>query len=343
MNALDLDVALRAYVPAFEQVGSPLPAQITLTNIGEARKATGLTWEPHVEPQYRVLGGTPAQPLRHYEEVPGYKYVTRGPGGPILDSAHDTYRLFSNQEVFEVAETLGMAAVELGQQVRFVAGGELAGGRKVFLLADLGAREIKGDPSPHVRFLGMVSSHDGTAALKVLGTDLRWKCTNMIRAAELRAAANGTAFAFRHTAKIARRLADSQKAITAALLQHEAIETETRALLDVRVRPAQMREWIGQYALARVIAKGNPLRRDQAAASPQRAHALGLVENELTAIIASPTCDGIRDTGYAAIAAAAEYLDNVRPANTPDARFARTMLNTEPGKLLALDVLRDIL
>lgn len=344
-SSTDLDIGLRAYVPAFEQIGAPTPAIITASNIAEARRATGLTWEPAAEPQFRrrLAGGTALEPLHEYSRVDGLKYVTRDPGGPVLGSAKSTYTLFSNAELFAVAEAIGVAALHAGRAVRFVSGGELDGGRKVFLLADLGVTEIPGDPSPHVRYMTLLSSHDGSGAVKVLGTDMRWFCTNALRAVELAAAATGAAFSFRHTAKLTRRLADAQKAITAALVQHDSIETVTRELLTRKVSTAQASQFLSQYALARVVSKGNPQRAAQAALSPQRAYAVAAVEAELRRVYASTTCDGIRDTAYGPLAAVVEYLDNTRRAAGPDARFTRTMIATEPGKVLAHRILHSLL
>jgi phage/plasmid-like protein (TIGR03299 family) len=340
----DLDVALRAYVPAFEQAGRAIPATITATNISKVRKTAGLDWEPVIESQYRRRPGPSGDPFDGYfEEVPEYKYVTRGEGGPIIKSANASYPLFSNGELFEVAEAIGIAGIDLGREVRFVAGGELYGGKKVYLLADLGVTEIKGDPSPHVRTALLLSGHDGSAALKVIGTSLRFRCTNAIRAAELDAKAAGTAFTFRHTSRMAARIADAQTAIKAAMFQHDLIEKTTRELLAVKVTKARATAYLSQFALAQVISKSDPQRASQAAESHQRRHAVAGVDRELRAIFASPTCDGIRGTAYGPFAAAIEYLDNARDASGPDARFKRTMIEKERGKVLALNTLRGVL
>lgn len=342
MMSLDLDVALRAYVPPWEPISKPLPPKITLTNISKARKATGLDWEPHTEPQYRRMRHDGLPGSGHaFEEVPEHKYVTKGSGGPILDSAHADYHLFSNQEVFEIAEAVGTAALSIGRDVRFVAGGELAGGKRVFLLADLGVTELPGDPSPHVRYMGMLSSHDGTAALKVFGTNMRWSCTNMIRAAELDARQAGVAFSFRHSSRIAARVAKSQQAITATLLQHDAIEQTSRELLAQRITAGQASEFISQYALARVISKS--AKPDAAADNPRRLNATMFAEGELRQILASPTCAGITGNAYGLLAAAVEFNDHRREVKSADAYFTRTMVARERGKNLAIDVLRSVL
>lgn len=332
----ELDVALRAYVPAYEQVGARLPDVIT--NISAARQATGLTWEPATEPQYRIRRLGPG--MESAEIVAGLKYVTRGEGGPVLGSVKARYQLFGNGELFEVAEALGLAATDEGHEVRFLAGGETDGGRKVYLLADLGTVDIPGDPSPHNRFVTLLSSHNGTGALKVLGTDFRFFCTNALSAVEMAAAASGAAFSFNHTTRVAKRLADARQAITAAVLQTDAIAERTREMLATRVSPAHARGYLSEFALATVIAKADPHRERYAAASPLRQRAVDAVEQELRTVWQSPTCDGIRDTAYGAFAAVVEYLDNRRPAKTAETRFTRTMLAVEPGKKRAYDLAR---
>jgi phage/plasmid-like protein (TIGR03299 family) len=336
-----LNVALRAYVPAFEQIGAALPATtVTLTNIDECRRAAGLDWEPATEPQYRVRSmGMGAESV---EPVDGLKYVTRGPGGPVLGSLSESYHLFSNAELFGVAETIGVAALERGREVRFLAGGEVAGGKRVYLLADLGTYEIPGDPSPHVRYMTLLSSHNGGGSVKVLGTDFRWFCTNAVRAAEMQAAASGAAFSFRHTARIAKRLEDSRKAITAALLQHDKIAQATAEMLAVKIDARDASAYLRQFALAQVAVKGDRTRTEQAGRSAARANAVDKLEGDLAAILDSPTCEGIRGSAYGPFAAVVEYLDNVRPAVSPDTRFDRTMVYTERGKSLAYQLARDV-
>lgn len=332
----ELDIALRAYVPAYEMVGKPLPEQITLTNINAIRAQIGLDWEPATEPQYRVRRH--ANGVEEVEEVKGMKYITRGIGGPILGGGRDAYELFGNGELFGIAEAVGQAAVDEGHEVKFVAGGELHGGKKVFLLADLGTVELPGDPSPHARFMTLLSGHNGGGAVKVLGTDMRWRCTNALRLAEMDAKAAGAAFSFRHTSRIAKRVEDSKKAIIAAMTQHDRLAERSAELLAKRIKPEEASAYLSRFALAQVVSKADPQREGIAAASPQRQHAVVGVERELTRIFASATCDGIRDSAYGPFAAAVEYLDHARASASPDTLFDRTMVTTERGKKLAYEL-----
>lgn len=331
-----LDIALRAYLPAHELIPSAaaLPERITLSNIADVRRRAGLDWEPAAENQYRVRQlGAGAEAV---EVVPGFKYVTRGEGGPVLGSLKDSYHLFHNEDLFGIAEAIGTAALEDGRDVRFLSGGQLQGGRRVYLLADLGQpRELAGDPSPLVRYMTLLSSHDGSGSVKVLGTLNRWFCTNAVRAVEMEAAAGAAAFSFRHTSRIKTRLRDARKAMTAALLQHDATEARIAEMIATPVKQPAVSEYLAQFALAMVVAKADPQRRHLAGMSPQREFAVNRVEGELRRVYESPTCEGIRDTAWGAFSAAVEYLDHVRPADSPDSLFMRTMALTERHKVTA--------
>lgn len=351
-----LDIAQRAYIPSWEHIGAELPEEFT--DIDAARRAANLDWEPTVEPVFRRerRGGTDAEPFYEYAEpvgdklgsdgqpAPLFKLVTRGPGGPVLDCANRSYQLFGNGEMFEVARAIGQAGAAAGRPVRFVSGGEVAGGKRTFLMADLGTTELRGDPSPHVRYLGIVNGHDGGAALKVIGTDLRWWCTNQIKASEMLAKQNGTAFTFRHTGNIAARVAGAQQAIIAAMRQLELVHDESQRLLEVKVTARQRQEFIEQFALARTITKTDVRRAAEAQRSPQRANALEAVTGSIAEILASPTCEGIADTAYGLFAATVEFLDHKREARGGfEGVFGRTVLNTEPAKQLALATLHGVL
>lgn len=332
----DLDLSLRAYRPAYEIAGHITPEAITATNISQVRRTLGLEWEPATEPQYRVKT---RDGMDAFEQVPGAKYITRGDGGPILGSVKDGYNVFENGELFEIAEAVGIVAVEQGYDVRCLAGGELFAGRKVYLLFDLGVVEIPGDPSPHARFMTLLTSHGGSGAVKAFAGDHRWHCTNALKLAEMDAAADGAAYSFRHTTHMRRRIEASKKAILATMLQQNKIAERTRELTRKRITKARASDYLEQFALAMVVAKADPTREALASSSTRRATAVAAVHSGLRAAFDSPTCDGIRGSAYGPFAAAIEYLDHIRPAASADTFFDRTMVATERGKKTAYDLI----
>jgi len=343
-STTELDVKLRAYVPVWERFGAPLPATITATNIADARRATGLDWEPTAEPVYRALDGSDV----HYEPKDNknrakYKFITRGLHGPDLDVANGTYRIFTNAEMFAVAEAIGIAGLERGQDVRFVSGGELSGGRKVYLMADLGTVHIPGDPSPHVRYVGFINGHDGSASVKVIGTSTRWFCTNQFRAAEIDGRSAGTAFSFRHTARVGDRVEKAKKALIAALFQHKVVEDATAELLCIRISAPQRDAFVDRFTLSRIEAKATSSDPERAALSKLRQQALDNSRDILHAILASRTCEGIAETAYGPLAAAVEFLDHHRGEKTTDGTFSRQAINTDRDKILAVRTMRALI
>lgn len=331
-------------------IASPLPPQIT--EPGEAAAMAGLDWEPHFEPQYRRrrAGGSDERPRWEYFEAvdedsgkPLFKYVTKGPGGRVLDSANRTYTTFANLECFQVAQAIGTAGGQLGKPVTFVAAGEINHGKKIFLMADMGTYELPGDPSPHTKYLGLLNGHDGSAALKVIGTDNRWACTNMIHAAEMDARQKGHAFSFRHTSKIAQRVHDAEQAIIAALHQMDLVARVSRQLIEQKTSAMQRNAYIEQFALAKIVGRGNPYRANEAEGSYQRENALAGITTKLSTILGSQTCTGINGTAYGLLAATVEYLDHHRPSTGPDSLFSRQMMVMDRDKRLALGVLHDIM
>jgi len=62
----------------------------------------------------------------------------------------------------------------------------------------------------------------------------------------------------------------------------------------------------------------------------------------LHAILASPTTEGIANTGYGLVQAAGEYLDHVRRARSWESRLGRTLIRPEPLKAKALTLVRQI-
>lgn len=338
----DLDMALRAYAPAFEEIGGALPEQqVTLSNMRSMRAAAGLLWEPATEPAYRTRVLGPGREA--FEKVPGYQFTTRGEGGPILGAVGDGYTVFSNAELFGIAEVVGVAALETGRPVRMLTGGETAGGKRVWLLADLGeAREVRGDPSPYVRYMTLLAGHNGGGAVKALGTQLRWFCTNALSAVEMEAAGQRAAFSFRHTTRLAQRLDQARTAIVRTLAHHDAIDDARAELLATRARPKVVSQFFAEFALAQVISKANPHKQPAGRGVAHRATAADRLEQQVRAIYESRTCEGIRDTAYGPWSAVVEYLDNVRPAESAGSRFERSMVNIERGKTLGFQIARKL-
>jgi hypothetical protein len=190
----------------------------------------------------------------------------------------------------------------------------------------------------------LLSSHNGGGAVKILGTSMRWFCTNALRAAELDAAGRGAAFSFRHTSKLTQRLELAHTAISRALLEHDRTEAAIGELLARKVTARSSMQFLERFAAAYVNVKTDPHKAPEPGSGlTQHENAIERVRGSLVRVLESPTCEGIRGSAYGPFAATVEYLDNVRPALSADSRFDRTMVNTERGKILAFGLARTLL
>jgi len=304
----------------------------------EARELAGLGWEPRVEGQYRLVGvnedGTP-----HFEEVPDYKYVVHGGTNAILHSATSTYELISHEDMGAIVE-----AILETPEVRYETAGSLGGGKRVWALAQLGDLvELPGDPSPTRRYLALMNSHNETSSLRALGTGVRIVCANTWHAADVGAERSGTAYAFKHTKNWKLRVKEARAAVTAVHAHHDKYIERARALLAIRVTSAQVDEFINAFAVERTLMNTNVRRGDleqYLAAKPYVATGMASTVASLRSIIASPTCAGLEPTAYQLVQAAGEFADHGRPAQTPETHFTRTMINIEPMKKVATQLVR---
>lgn len=298
-----------------------------------ARTLAGLDWEPSDEPAYRLVGmgadGTPA-----YEPVTGHKLITRSDTGAVLATATDSYEIISHKQMGEIVE-----AVLATDDVKYETAGSLAGGRRVWALAQLGdAVELPGDPSPTLRYLALLNSHDGSAALKAIGTGIRVVCQNTWHAADVGAQRSGTAYAFKHTKNWQSRVTDARKAVTGAYAHLDSYIEQARKLLATRVTREQEDEFLHLFAVERVVASNPSLRTKPASSwmnSPAAARTMSGAVSSLRMILDSQTCAGLAPTAYRLVQAAGEFADHVRPAHNSDTYFSRTVLTPEPLKAAA--------
>ncbi|KGI79365.1 hypothetical protein IL38_24005 [Actinopolyspora erythraea] len=303
----------------------------------EARRLAGLDWEPVEEPQFRrVQTATDAsgEPIYDYREVPGYKYVVRSDNGAILDSANSSYELITHADMGEIIE-----AILDNAEVKYETAGSLYGGRKVWALARLGQEiELPGDNSPTLRYLALMNSHDGTAALKALGTGVRIVCANTWHAADIGAEKTGTAFSFRHTRNWRENVENAQKAVTGAFAQMDKYVEKARSLLSMRLDGEAAEQFVQQFAIERTLANTNVKRSDlddYLLTNPRVAQSMADTQASLKAILRSETCNELPETAYKYIQAAGEFADHFKPSKNDDTYFTRTVVNIEPLKQTA--------
>lgn len=308
-----------------------------VTDMKALRDAAGLNWEPNEEPQFRFRNGA-------HEEVPGYKWVTHSTTGNVIASATSTFKLFSHDDMLNIADTL-LDLAPKGITLEYQAGGTLYGGKRVWLCAQLGEPIfLPGDNSPYVNHLVLANNHDGHGSLKVLPVEHRIACANALHRAEMDAAGRMAAFTFRHTSGIDRRVADAKKALSATMAQFHRVQETGKELLAVKLSKAGRSEILAEHALRVVLRrdlKGIKTRED-VAASPVALSAVNATVAELEVLLGSATCDGIQNTAWGVYQAMVEHADHMRPTLSPDRYVVRTVLDRSPDKLEGFKVLQDL-
>lgn len=311
-------------------------------DMAQAREWSGSTWDVYTEPLYDLVG-IGARGTTVYEEIPGYRQIKRDDTRERLSVVTDSYTPVTNADFWAIAEQVFNID---GEPIQYETAGVLDNGRRLWALCKLGeAVELPGDDSPRVAYLYLANGHDGKTSFRAGGTDIRIVCQNTEHAADFDARAKGTAYTFRHTKNVGKRVAECQAAITGVWAQIDAVRDHARTLLAQAVTAAQAKEFINEFSVWRAIDNMNVKRIDYADAvvKPSVIAAANATAATITALFESQTCAGITGNAYGLWSAAVEFLDYKRDATNEETKFSRTVLTAEPHKRMAENVLRKVL
>ena len=211
------------------EAGTPITTKCKTAK--EATKLAGLDWEVAVGPLY----GGPDR--RHIKAVPGRYATYRTDTGAVLGVVSARYQPGQNAEACNLLDPFAKDGT-----LEYVAGGELLGGRVVWLQAKLAdTLEIAGDT--YAQYILVTTRHDAIGKVRCLPIDERLWCSNMINWA---IAAGGSAgVAVSHDPQYERKMADALETLEetrkqnkqlAAYLEraaHKKVTNETIRLLTV--------------------------------------------------------------------------------------------------------------
>lgn len=282
--------------------------------IEEARRLSGLEWEPEYTPVYNEVGA----------QIEGFKGIRRDDNGFYLNIARDTYEMITNKETFEIV----WAVMQQGAYLDTA--GSVRDGRQVWALAHLDEPiVIPGDKSLSFPYLVMLTSHDGTAACKVLPTTIRVVCWNTFQMALSEGDRTGIQFSFRHTKRVKDRIAEAKRVIEGTKNFALKWKEDAEHLIGIKVTPKQAQQFVLEFF---------PTPPAHLAISDRQVDNLVMNRATLTHLIEnSITLDGVRDSAYGLVQAAGEYLDHLRGGRGGrDAYISRTLLRAEPEKARAL-------
>lgn len=312
----------------------------------EARTLAGLDWEPIEVPAYEV-GTVYADGRAEVTLIEDFKQIKRSDTLARLAIVSDGYQLITHDVFGKIFEAI---LEKSDGEVKYETAGGLDGGKRVWVLARLGDLiELPGDPSPLQPYIALMTSHDGSAALRLCATNVRIVCANTWHAADMDSAKRGTTYSFRHTKNWEKRVEEARDALTAT---HEDIAQtveQARAMLKLKIKPAQARQFIEEFALHRVIkntvGKQPKTKRDLAARmdQPRVKQSLNNTITTMTKILESRTCDGIRDNVWGLVQAAGEFSDHFRDSVDEESYFSRTVLaDREPLKLAGVRIAHEV-
>jgi phage/plasmid-like protein (TIGR03299 family) len=294
----------------------------------EARILAGLDWDPISTEVYACTGIDRNTLTEVYEQVEGWKAISRSDTGAVLSINRDSYTVINHREMGEIVE-----AVLAQPNVKWETAGVLDGGRAVWCLALLDEPvELPGDDSPTLPYLAITNRHDGTAACALRATAVRIVCANTFRAAELEGERTGATFSFIHRSSWKTRIEEAKKAVTGARAEmNRYIELATQ-LLGITISPKQRELFITEF----IPMPPQGLVTDRVARNVDEAR------QALRMIFESKTTEQVAHTAYGLVQAAGEYLDHVRTARSWETRLNRTLIRPEPLKHRALTLIRDV-
>jgi len=234
----------------------------------------------------------------------------------VLGIVGDGYQIIQNAEVLNRA----LAIVGAGGEAVVDTCGVLGNGERFFAYVDLGAVSI--DPSGIndriTRGLGVLTSHDGTAAITYAMSNIRWVCQNTVTAG---IKSSDRVFRARHTTNVEAALADAYKVLGLSESWEKSFSSLANRLLRVNDG--------GSKGLAHDLL-GRVERSLWPQADEPTNHARTIAEGRserLHALLDSKTCgENFGYNGWSVYNAFVEYSDHLRPRLSDERRAEAVVL-----------------
>lgn len=302
----------------------------------EGMRLAGHDWTAEERPVYTahplpdpIPGQGPLYGLP--ERVEGFKAIVRSDTQGLLNVAPDSYTIVQNGQCWDILELL------VNQPgVKYETAGVLAEGRQLWALAKLDEpMTIPGDDSETVPYFVVSWSHDGSGAVRAMGTSVRVVCSNTHQAAMYEASRRGTEFVFRHTKNVSARIDEARAAISG--IRQETLEFVelARELATLPVSERGLRAFVTEFVPA--PPEGTTSERVRNNIEEARSAVLEILNGANGTITAD-----MRGTAYGLLEAGVEYLDHARRARNAETKFRRSMLQPEPLKRALVPLVRRI-
>lgn len=205
-------------------LGVEVPDAVTAE---EAIQHAGLDWEVQSQPVYFSADARPAEQ---------YQALVRADTRRLLSIQSDGYKIIQNREAFRFFDS-----VVGSKDAKYVTAGALGAGERIWMLAEVSRCPIMIAGQDEVKpFILLSTSHDGTAALRMLFTPVRVVCQNTLNAA-LGKGAGGVSI--RHTANAMGRVDEARRALGIALKYYDTFEQEVQTLASKQIGRAGLRQY----------------------------------------------------------------------------------------------------
>ena len=200
----------------------------------EARRESGLTWEPLAVNAYYSAGNDLYFPLPNHKLVVRDDLTTDDPNR-VLGVVGSNYSVMGNELMFDVL------AAMCDNGAKFDTAGSIRGGRRVYACCKLNETgQVKDDKTE--LYLLVTTAHDGSGGFEVLITPVRAVCNNTITLA--RANSLPSRRTLRHTKNAKQRLIEVARVIGDASKYFSTHTEIMNHLADVQIDHAQADRFI---------------------------------------------------------------------------------------------------
>ncbi len=228
----------------------------------------------------------------------------------VLGVVGRDYTVVQNEEHCEL---LNLLVDEAG--AHFETAGSLRGGRETFVTMKL-PRTLRVANTDDVElYLAAMSSHDGSAAWRVIVTPVRVVCANTQRLALHRARAS---YAIKHTRSAKGKIAQARQALGIVFTYCDAFQAAAEHLIDQTLTLAEFEQ------ITERIWPADPDAGKRAETNRDRRNTT--LRHLFTD---ADTQAAVRGTRWAGLQAITEYLDHYTPAKNPDIRAARVLTSAD--------------
>lgn len=334
--AAKFDTGFFVREPAWHGLGTVLPE--SPKTWAAARKAAKLDWEPLAAPVFGFTGLTakgkvtydPAESVSgDYAQIEDRQRVLRSDTGVNLGVPKASYQVIDHSEMGAIVEALD------GQpNVQYLTTVVLDGGRQIAVCIQLNEPVVlPRDNTQTFPFLALTTSHSGDGACRAQSTTVRVVCWNTFSAAEAQADANGTVFAFSHTANWRDHVEEAKEAIRGLKTNFGEYVDMVKELAKVKVTEQMRLEFLEQF-IPKPITAGVLSDRQIQNVDDARA--------TVVAILASDTCTTIHGNAFGLLQAGSEYLDWYIGRRSPESRFKKSIIEPQARKRELVTIIRDV-